>query len=29
VTNAAEGKDFMMHARIAVLKALHRNEDGR
>jgi hypothetical protein len=29
VTNPAEGRDFMMHARIAVLKALHRNEDGR
>ena len=23
LTNAAEGKDFMMHARIAVMKALH------
>jgi hypothetical protein len=29
LTNAAEGRDFMLHARIAVMKALHRNEDGR
>ena len=27
VSNAAEGKDFMLHARIAVMKALHRNEN--
>jgi hypothetical protein len=26
VTDAAEGRDFMMHARIAVLQAIHRND---
>jgi hypothetical protein len=29
VSNAAEGKDFMMHARIVAMKALHRNDGGR
>jgi hypothetical protein len=29
VSNAAEGKDFIMRARIAVMKALHRNDGGR
>jgi len=26
LTDAAEGRDFVMHARIAVLRALNRNE---
>jgi len=29
LSNAAEGKDFMLHARLAVMKALHRNDWGR
>jgi hypothetical protein len=29
LTNCAEGRDFIMHARIAVMKALHRHEDRR
>ena len=28
LTSAAEGRDFLMHARIAVMKALNRNGDG-
>ena len=27
LTDAAEGRDFVMHARIAVLRALNRNEE--
>ena len=27
LTDADEGRDFMMHARIAVIRALSRNED--
>ena len=27
LTNAAEGRDFMMHAHIATLRALHRDEE--
>jgi hypothetical protein len=27
LTNAAERRDFMMHAHIATLRALHRDED--
>jgi hypothetical protein len=29
LTDAAEGRDFVMHARIAVLRALNRNRDGQ
>jgi hypothetical protein len=28
VTQAAEGKDFIMHASIATLKAIHRRKNG-
>ena len=29
LTDAAEGRDFLMHARIAVIRALNRNEGRR
>lgn len=29
LTDAAEGRDFIMHARIAVIRALNRNGDGK